>query len=85
MIYLIKDYHPKYINNSYNTITKNLKNSNCLKKKWAENLKTFFQQKHTDGQQVHEKIFTSLIIREMQNKPTIRYNLTPIRMAITKK
>ena len=46
---------------------------------------TISQQKHTGGQQVHEKTLTSLIIREMQKKPTVRHNLTPIRMAITKK
>ena len=44
---------------------------------------TFFQK--TDSQQTHEKMFRSLIIREMQIKTTIRYYLLPVRVTIIKK
>ena len=58
------------------------KKSNPIKK--TEYLSShFFQKRHTDGQEAHDKMFKSLIIREMQIKT--RYHLRPIRMAIIKK
>ena len=46
---------------------------------------TLFKRRYLCSQQTYEKFSSSLVIRKMQIKTTLRYHFIPVRMAIIKK
>ena len=67
-------------NSTYNSITKN---QTTQSKNWAENLNRHFFKENMHIANTHiERCSPLLIIREMYIKTTIRYHLSPVRLAV---